>query len=113
MMLKKALHKHAIPFVVASLGIALATVPALADQIDGDWCNAEGENLRIDGPAIKTPGGVSMTGEYDRHHFSYVSPPGEKHAGETLNMTQHSDELMTMRLPDGSYVSWRRCEVIS
>ncbi|MEX0343555.1 MAG: hypothetical protein AB3N20_01440 [Rhizobiaceae bacterium] len=112
-MMRAHLRKFAMPFSGALIGIALLTVPSFADQIDGDWCNAGGEHLHINGPAIKTPGGASITGNYNRHYFSYVSPPGEKFAGETLNMTQHSDELMTMRMPDGEEVSWRRCEVVS
>jgi hypothetical protein len=111
--LTRALSKRSVLFLAAVIGFALPVAPAWADAIDGNWCNAEGENLHIDGAAIKTPGGASLTGEYDRHHFSYISPPGEKFAGETLNMTQHSEELMRMRLPDGGEMTWRRCEVVS
>ncbi len=112
-MVRAHLCKLSKIFSAASIGIALLTNPSFADQIDGDWCNAGGEHLHIDGPAIKTPGGASITGNYNRHYFSYVSPPGEKFAGDTLNMTQHSEELMTMKMPDGEEVSWRRCEVVS
>ncbi|MEP3275803.1 MAG: hypothetical protein ABJN26_14140 [Stappiaceae bacterium] len=112
-MLGRALSKRFILYLAAVVGVALLAAPAWADAIDGEWCNADGENLEINGPAIKTPGGASMTGEYDRHHFSYVSPPGEKFAGEMLKMSQHSEQRMSMRLPDGSEVTWRRCEVVS
>ena len=57
---------------------------ARADRIDGSWCNAEGDNPRIDGPKIVT-----------------------------LNMLQHFDEPMGMRLPNGTAQPWRRCEVRS
>lgn len=111
--LKRALSKRFFLSLVLSIGFMLSAAPAWADAIDGDWCNADGENLHIDGAAIKTPGGASMTGDYDRHHFSYVSPPGEKFAGDTLSMTQQSEEQMSMRLPDGSEMTWRRCVIVS
>lgn len=112
-MLTQFLRKCSVLILAAAIGFALQAVPAWADAIDGDWCNADGENLHIDGATIKTPGGASMSGDYNRHHFSYVSPQGEKFAGETLNMTQHSEELMSMKLPDGSDLVWRRCQVVS
>lgn len=105
-----------LPVAIACLAltiVAAQVLPAHADAIDGSWCNEEGENLNIDGPAIVTPGGHSITGSYSRHAFSYVSPAGEKYEGDTLDMSLHSDELMSMRLPDGTIQSWRRCEVIS
>lgn len=89
------------------------TSGAMADAIDGDWCNKEGEHLTINGPKIVTPGGTNMTGDYDRHGFSYVPPAGEKHATNKLVMRQFSEELMKMRLPDGTDQEWRRCEVVS
>lgn len=112
-MVTRALPRRSVLYIAAALGFVWPATPVWADAIDGDWCNTEGENLHIDGAAIKTPGGASLTGRYDRHHFSYVSPPGEKFAGETLSMTQQSEELMHMRLPDGSEMTWRRCQVVS
>ncbi len=88
-------------------------LPASADAIDGNWCNAKGQSLHIDGPAITTPGGARLIGNYDRHNFSYKSPQGEAHQGKTLSMSQLSEERMDMRLPDGAIVPWSRCEVVS
>ncbi len=93
------------------LGLTVLTVRA--DAIDGSWCNAVGDNLQINGPAIVTPGGRSMSGDHSRHAFSYVSPEGEKFQGEKLDMILRSDNLMSMRLPDGKMQQWRRCEVVS
>ena len=75
------------PVMVAGIAAAMLAAGASgarADRIDGSWCNAEGDNPRIDGPKIVT-----------------------------LNMLQHFDELMSIRLPDGTAQPWRRCEVIS
>jgi hypothetical protein len=47
---------------------------ALADAIDGDWCHSDGKRMSISGPAIVTPGGRQMNGDYARHSFSYVIP---------------------------------------
>jgi hypothetical protein len=50
----------------AVAGIALLGLwssRALADVIDGDWCNAEGKQMTR-GPEIVTPGGKQMRGEY-------------------------------------------------
>ncbi|MEZ5811110.1 MAG: hypothetical protein R3D45_06800 [Rhizobiaceae bacterium] len=107
--------KRIVPVTPVLAGLLAVTLcgPALADAIDGNWCNAEGENLHIDGPAIVTPGGMSMSGNYSRHAFSYISPPDEDFAGERLDMILHSEELMSMRLPSGETEMWRRCEVVS
>ncbi len=98
--------------VAIAVFAALAS-PVRADAIDGSWCTAEGDNLQINGQSIVTPGGRKITGSYSRHAFSYVSPEGEMHEGETLDMILQSDELMNMRLPDGNSQQWRRCEVVS
>ena len=43
--------------VVALAAISISN-PASAGAIDGHWCHAaSGKHLRIDGPAITTPGG--------------------------------------------------------
>ncbi len=98
---------------IAFAAIILLTGSALADAIDGNWCNKVGKSLHIDGPAITTPGGAQITGNYDRHNFSYISPDGEDHAGKMISMSQQSEEHMTMQLPNGKTEPWSRCEVVS
>ncbi len=95
-----------------ALFVAYST-PTFADQIDGDWCNGSGKHINIEGTTIKTPGGKTLAGNYDRHAFDYVSPEGEDHAGKTLKMQQYSDNHMEMTLPDGSTERWRPCNLTS
>ncbi len=89
----------------------LALPPALADQIDGNWCSPVGmRQLYIEGPAIVTPGGKQWTGLYTRHGFEYLAPPGEKEAGKNVVMRQVNDFVMLFR-PDGATDAevWNRC----
>lgn len=97
-------------FVAVAVLTLLAPQTAQADQIDGHWCRGL-ERLFIDGPKIVTPGGVEMTGEYDRHGFRYIAPVGDEHAGAAVVMVQFSDDLMQMTLsakPDET-LDWTRC----
>ncbi len=94
--------------------LALAPGTAKADQIDGSWCHSSGKRLSIEGPRIVTPGGTAMTGDYDRHGFSYVVPPGEPGAGRNMVMAQQDDDTMHMAegtlraAPEGAQ-TWHRC----
>jgi hypothetical protein len=84
---------------------------ALADAIDGDWCNAAGKRMSIRGPNLVTPGGTRMQGNYDRHFFSYVIPPGEAGAGRKVDITLLSEYLAHAREGvDAPIVEWRRCQ---
>ena len=56
-------HVPIAAFVFAAVWLAAAP-DARADAIDGMWCQGS-RSMQIDGPAIVTPGGISMTGEYD------------------------------------------------
>lgn len=85
--------------------------PALADAIDGDWCRADGKRMTIRGPAIVTPGGQQTNGDYTRHFFSYVIPPGESGAGATVSIQLLGEYLAHARQgADGSVQEWRRCQ---
>jgi len=83
---------------------------ALADAIDGDWCDQSGKALSIRGPKIVTPGGKEMTGRYDRHGFDYVVPAGEPGAGGTIVMRLINDQTVHL-LPPGAadHQIWKRC----
>jgi hypothetical protein len=99
-------------FKLAAVALALALIGANvahADAIDGDWCHVEGGRLSIAGPQITTPGGTKITGEYDRHHFSYVVPASEPGAGATVNMILLSELQMRLKPPAGEEQLWRRC----
>ena len=71
--------------------------------------------MSIDGPKIVTPGGTSMTGDYDRHAFSYKTPRKEPGAGATVSMSLVDDD--TLHLNPGAAGTqakmqvWRRCKL--
>lgn len=111
------LISNVIPFIfklllVSAASVIFATV-AMADAIDGDWCAKMGRHLNIDDPKIKTPGGNNITGDYERHGFSYVVPNGEAHGSETIHMQMQSEDQILMTRPDGSIEKWNRCNVVS
>ena len=84
---------------------------AHADAIDGDWCRSDGKRMTIRGPAIVTPGGQKTNGDYTRHFFSYVIPPGEVGAGATVSIQLLGEYLAHARQgADGSVQEWRRCQ---
>lgn len=95
----------------------LRTAPALADRIDGDWCDGKGGHIFIDGPKIRIPSGKVIAGDYDRHAFRYTGPDGDPQQGIEIFMMQRSEEEMTLyrgrdsNREDGE--TWRRCNVTS
>jgi hypothetical protein len=68
------MHKWMLT-LIGTLSVSFFLSPiALADAIDGDWCDANGKRMSIRGPSIVTPGGQQISGNYSRHYFSYVIP---------------------------------------
>ena len=102
--------------LLVGLVLAASSLPAAndarADAIDGMWCKGS-RSMQIDGPAIVTPGGTSMTGDYDRHGFRYVVPAGEGGAGKTVNMVLLSDYDLDVTVGQGPTERWRRCKLTS
>ena len=98
-------------FLAAALSASLFAFasPARADAIDGNWCRGDGKRMSIDGPAIVTPGGHNITGDYSRHAFSYVVPGGEPGAGATVSIQLLSEYLAHARQGSGPVEEWRRC----
>jgi hypothetical protein len=95
----------------ACAALLAQAVPAAADAIDGNWCRADGKRMSIRGPAIVTPGGKETRGDYSRHFFSYVIPPGEAGAGATVSITLLNEYLAHAREGDnGAVQEWRRCQ---
>ena len=98
-----------------TIALLLPASPALADRIDGNWCFTDGRHMSIDGPAIVTPGGTRMTGDYDRHGFRYVVPAGEADAGAQVDMTQFDDYTVqvTTTPPVGAARTeiWKPCDL--
>ena len=98
-------------FAFFFLAATLITSGAHADRIDGNWCKGL-KRLHIDGPQIVTPGGTKMTGDYDRHAFTYVVPAGEDDAGATITMQQMHEELMQWQSSTNpsDVQDWIRCK---
>jgi hypothetical protein len=96
--------------IVASAGFARA------DVIDGHWCYPDGKRISIQGPAIITPAGSHLQGDYSRHFFSYVVPPSDPDAGQTVSMTLINEDTVRLRIgatpsysSDGPVQVWHRC----
>jgi hypothetical protein len=99
---------------IAAMMLVVAPAAALADAIDGNWCHPDGRRFSIRGPAITTPGGAQLQGNYDRHHFSYQVPAPEPRAGETVFMTLMGEYLVHLRVgadasSAGPVEAWNRC----
>ena len=110
-------HRTGIRGAVFSVALAgLGGAPALADAIDGDWCDGAA-NFHIQGPAIRTPAGKNITGDYSRHAFHYLAPAGEKDAGADVMMRLlNEDTLDLLRRvggADGPIEIWKRCQPVS
>ena len=85
---------------------------ALADSIDGTWCMTDGRSLSIDGPKLITPAGTRMTGNYDRHGFSYTVPAPETGAGATVKMVLMGETMFSLTRSDRQGTAiWRRCTI--
>lgn len=105
-------YVHLVPLV--PLVFLFTAGPAFADAIDGNWCHLDGRRLTIRGPAITTPGGNSLQGNYERHYFSYPIPAAEPRAGETVFMTLMGEYLVHLRVgkdsaSTGPIEEWKRC----
>jgi len=104
----------AIAFAIAALA---AAPPARADALDGDWCSPAGQSLRIEGPKIRLPSGLTIDGHYHRHTFDYQTPADDPDAGQIVHIQQINEGMMRLfRLKDGAPGEpelWRRCNVTS
>ncbi len=104
-----------LPLILAgALWLALGSA-ALADVIDGDWCQADGRHLQIDGPTIVTPAGNTIQGTYSRHSFSYTVPASEPAAGTTVYMRLLNETTVNlwMGTASGEPEVWKRCTPIA
>jgi hypothetical protein len=104
-------HRRMLQTLGAAAALFGLAGPALADAIDGDWCRANGKRMSIHGPAIVTPGGKQIRGDYTRHFFSYVIPAGEPGAGDTMFIQLRGEYLAHARQgSDAPIQEWRRCQ---
>lgn len=104
-------------WIAAGAFFVLSASAALADRIDGDWCDATGKHLKIDGSKIEIPSGRVITGDYERHAFRYLGPEGDPEAGMEVVMQLFSEEEMGLiRRASGQnqpMETWRRCQATS
>ncbi len=100
--------------LAAAIWLAFGGI-ALADVIDGDWCQADGRHMQINGPTIVTPGGNTLQGLYFRHSFSYTVPASEPSAGATVNMRLVNEQTVDlwMGATSGEAEVWKRCTPIA
>ena len=103
----------------AAIGCALivaVTAHAWADAIDGHWCYPDGRRISIQGPAIVTPAGSRIQGDYARHFFTYIVPPVDPDPGQTVFMALVNEDTVHLRIgarpsysPDETTQVWHRC----
>ncbi len=100
-------------FGIAAAALLAGIGDARADAIDGSWCFRDGRTFSIRGPQIVTPGGKRLSGDYDRHGFSYVIPSPERNAGATAVMSLIDDDTIELSIATGTargpIETWRRC----
>ena len=94
---------------IAAALASLAATPAFADVIDGHWCFPDGRRMSIEGPAIVTPDGTATRGDYARHYFTYVAPPADRDAGQTISMVLMNEETVQLHVGDAPIETWHRC----
>lgn len=101
---------HGRSALIGAALAALAGAPAVADVIDGDWCHDDGRRMSIRGPAIVTPGGTRLEGDYTRHSFHYVAPAGEPDGGQPVDMLLRSETRVDVRTGrEAAPQTWHRC----
>jgi len=105
--------------IALMLSVSLPAGIARADAIDGDWCSADGQRMSIRGDNIVIPSGKQVAGNYSRHAFDYVIPPGDSGAGDTVSIILRSEYLAFSRQgTQGAQggekgdraTEWRRCK---
>jgi hypothetical protein len=112
------MHRSLSVSIIAVHCLMLSGTIAYADAIDGKWCNGA-KSFKIEGPTITMPSGHQHQGTYNRHGFDYVVPDSEANAGERIQMTLQSDDLLNLqRAPKEAATfapteQWRRCVNIS
>lgn len=110
--------RHLVTTASFVMVLLVSVGPARADAIDGNWCYSDGRSMSIDGPQIVTPGGKRMTGNYNRHAFTYVAPKGEPGAGSMINMILIDEDTLNLTVGGssaeprkGKVQVWRRCDL--
>ena len=98
--------------IVGCVALLVSVLPARADAIDGQWCLGA-SHFEINGPSIRTPGGNEITGNYDRHGFTYVVPRNEQGAGTQIVMVLLNEETVRLTRGTSAPETWKRCKPVS
>jgi hypothetical protein len=98
--------------LLVATAMLLQTGVGHADAIDGDWCSAGGMRMSIRAEKITIPSGKQIQGNYSRHAFDYVVPPGEDGSGDVVNIILRGEYLALSRqgAADGPLREWHRCK---
>jgi len=106
--------RYRLPIAVAA--VAISSLPALADSIDGDWCMGA-DHMHIEGASILTPGKNKIAGNYYRYRFTYIVPSNEPGAGGEVRMVMiRGTETVHLERPGGEAGKpeiWLRCKPVS
>jgi hypothetical protein len=92
--------------------IVVNAISAQADAIDGQWCLGA-SHFEIIGSNIRTPAGTHVTGNYNRHGFTYVIPANEGGAGTQIVMVLVNEETVHLARGNSSPETWKRCKPVS
>jgi len=98
--------------ILGCFALLVSALPAHADAIDGQWCLGA-SHFEIKGPNIRTPGGNDISGNYDRHGFTYVIPANEEGAGTQIVMVLLNEETVHLTRGTSAPETWKRCKPVS
>ncbi len=103
------MHRVCLVLAAAAAVTVGAMNPALADAIDGAWCSGHGLRFAIEGPSVTTTKGLTVSGAYTRHRFSFTMPAGEADAGAPVDMVLQDETQVRVTIGSASPQIWRRC----
>ncbi len=101
--------------LVLAVITGFAATPAMAHSIQGIWCHKDGRRMEIRDSTIILPRGTTTTGDFWRHYFDYVIPPGEDEAGTGRHLQLLRDDKTVYDVPankrDAEPIVWTRCDL--
>ncbi|MGO4671839.1 hypothetical protein AB4Z40_02985 [Bosea sp. 2YAB26] len=103
------MHRGCLALAAAAAVTVGAVNPARADAIDGAWCSGHGQRFAIEGPSVTTTKGLTLSGTYTRHRFSFTLPPGEADAGAPVDMVLQGETQVRVTIGSAGAEIWRRC----
>lgn len=106
---RRLVLKSTLAVVLGAAGSLAGLGIAHADSIDGHWCSDAGKRIIIEGPAVTTPAGVRMQGNYSRHGFAFTMPANEADGGAAIDMVLQGEQRVSVRIGVAAPQLWRRC----